>query len=188
MFEIDNNARRLSQSEKQQYLEDGYVTGLPVFSKNAINDIHDWYEELISKLPKEIDINKTNMWHKASKKFYDLCRTPTILDYAGISVPNDMQGKSLKPIIEGGKLERKGQYYHYYEFPHGWHSVKKHYGVRTDGYKLIHYYNDSSEWELFDLNNDPHEMNNIYNDTRYSKTQKELHNLLVELRLLYKEE
>ena len=59
MFEIDNKARRLSQSEKQQYLEDGYVTGLPVFSKNAINDIHDWYEELSSKLPKEIDINKT---------------------------------------------------------------------------------------------------------------------------------
>ena len=81
MFEIDKNARRLSQSEKQQYLDDGYVTGLPVFSKNAINDIHDWYEELSSKLPKEIDINKTNMWHKASKKFYDLCRTPTILDY-----------------------------------------------------------------------------------------------------------
>ena len=81
MFEIDKNARRLSQSEKQQYLEDGYVTGLPVFSENAIKDIHDWYEELSSKLPKEIDINKTNMWHKASKKFYDLCRTPTILDY-----------------------------------------------------------------------------------------------------------
>ena len=72
MFEIDNNARRLSQSEKQQYLEDGYVTGLPVFSENAINDIHNWYEELSSKLPKEIDINKTNMWHKASKKFHDL--------------------------------------------------------------------------------------------------------------------
>ena len=72
MFEIDTNARRLSQSEKQQYLEDGYVTGLPVFSENAIKDIHDWYEELSSKLPKEIDINKTNMWHKASKKFYNL--------------------------------------------------------------------------------------------------------------------
>ena len=46
MFEIDTNARRLSQSEKQQYFEDGYVTGLPVFSENAIKDIHDWYEEL----------------------------------------------------------------------------------------------------------------------------------------------
>ena len=92
MFEIDNNARRLSQSERQQYLEDGYVTGLPVFSKNAINDIHDWYEELISKLPKEIDINKTNMWHKASKKFYDLCRTPTILGYVeDIIGPNFVQ-------------------------------------------------------------------------------------------------
>ena len=78
MFEIDNSARRLFQSEKDQYLKEGYVTGLPVFSKNAISDIHNWYEELSSKLPEEIDINKTNMWHKASKKFHDLCRTPAI--------------------------------------------------------------------------------------------------------------
>jgi hypothetical protein len=53
---------------------------------------------------------------------------------------------------------------------------------------LIHYYNDSSEWELFDLKNDPHEMKNVYNDSKYAKTQKELHELLIELRLLYKEE
>ena len=46
-----------------------------------LNDLHHWYDELSSKLPSDIDINKTNMWHKASKKFYDLCRTPTILDY-----------------------------------------------------------------------------------------------------------
>ena len=81
MFEIDNSARRLFQSEKDQYLKEGYVTGLPVFSENAIRDIHNWYEELSSKLPEEIDINKTNMWHKASKKFHDLCRTPAILNY-----------------------------------------------------------------------------------------------------------
>ena len=81
MFEIDQKARRLSKSEKDQYLNEGYVTGLPVFSENAVKDLHDWYEELSSKLPKDIDINKTNMWHKASKKFHDLCRTPAILDY-----------------------------------------------------------------------------------------------------------
>ena len=81
MFEIDQKARRLFKSEKDQYLNEGYVTGLHVFSENAVKDLHDWYEELSSKLPKDIDINKTNMWHKASKKFYDLCRTPTILDY-----------------------------------------------------------------------------------------------------------
>ena len=79
MFEIDQNARRLTQTEKDQYLNEGYVTGLPVFSKNAIKDLHNWYDELSSKLPSEIDINKTNMWHKASKKFHDLCRTSCLL-------------------------------------------------------------------------------------------------------------
>ena len=81
MFEIDSKARRLSQSEKNQYLNEGYVTGLPVFSESAVKDLHNWYNELSSKLPNHIDINKTNMWHKASKKFHDLCRTSTILDY-----------------------------------------------------------------------------------------------------------
>ena len=58
MFEIDQNARRLSDEEKEQYIKEGYVTGLPVFSENAVDDLHDWYEELSSKLPKDIDINK----------------------------------------------------------------------------------------------------------------------------------
>ena len=81
MFEIDKKARRLTQEEKEQYIDEGYVTGLPVFSENAVGDLHNWYDELSSKLPSNIDINKTNMWHKASKKFHDLCRTPAILDY-----------------------------------------------------------------------------------------------------------
>ena len=80
MFEIDQNARRLTQTEKEQYLNEGYVTGLPVFSTNAIKDLHNWYDELSSNTS-EIDINKTNMWHKASKKFHDICRTSAILDY-----------------------------------------------------------------------------------------------------------
>ena len=67
MFEIDSKARRLSQSEKNQYLNEGYVTGLPVFSESAVKDLHNWCNELSSKLPDHIDINKTNMWHKASK-------------------------------------------------------------------------------------------------------------------------
>ena len=154
---------------------------------------HGWYDKrfmyeeslitpLIIKLPNKDSASINN------DLVMNLDFAPTILDYAGIPAPKDMQGKSLKPVIEGGKLKRKGQYYHYYEFPHGWHSVKKHYGVRTDNFKLIHYYNDSSEWELFDLKNDPQEMNNIYNDTKYNSKQKELHELLIELRLLYKEE
>ena len=110
---------------------------------------------------------------------------PTILDYAGIKAPEDMQGKSLRPTIEGNGFDRKGQYYHYYEFPHGWHNVKKHYGLRTKDYKLIHYYNDVNEWEMFDLKNDPNEMRNIYGEEDYSNKQKELHVLLEDLRVSY---
>ncbi len=113
---------------------------------------------------------------------------PTILDYAGVEIPKDMQGKSLRPSIEGAKLDRKGQYYHYYEFPYGWHLVKKHYGVRTDSFKLIHYYHDVDEWEMYDLKNDPQEMNNIYGDSSYVVIQNDLHKLLNELRAEYKEE
>ncbi len=112
---------------------------------------------------------------------------PTILDYAGAEIPKDMQGRSLKPSIEGKGFDRKGQYYHYYEFPYGWHLVKKHYGVRTASFKLIHFYDDANEWEMYDLKNDPQEMNNIYGNPSHEKRQKELHNLLIELRLKYKE-
>jgi arylsulfatase A-like enzyme len=112
---------------------------------------------------------------------------PTILDYAGIEIPRDMQGHSLKPSIEGKGLSRKGQYYHYYEFPYGWHLVKKHYGVRTNSYKLIHYYDDADEWEMYDLKNDPQEMTNIYSVAGYEETQADLHKLLIELREEYKE-
>ena len=69
MFEIDQNARRLSDEEKEQYIKEGYVTGLPVFSENAINDLHNWYDELSSKLPQDIDINKTNIGTKLVKNF-----------------------------------------------------------------------------------------------------------------------
>ena len=70
----------------------------------------------------------------------------TFLEAAGIRPPDDMQGKSLLPLLKGEKVEwRDALYYHYYEYP-GAHSVKRHYGVRTDRYKLIHFYNDIDEW------------------------------------------
>ena len=58
---------------------------------------------------------------------------------------------------------RTSLYYHFYEYP-AEHAVKRHYGVCTDRYKLIHFYNDIDVWELYDLQNDPMEMHNIYNE------------------------
>lgn len=81
MFEISKNARRLLESEKKQYNDEGYITGLPVFSEKAKEDLHNFFLSLSTRLDESIDLNQTNMWHKASKKFYNLCRTKAILDY-----------------------------------------------------------------------------------------------------------
>ncbi len=87
----------------------------------------------------------------------------TFLELAGAPVPEDIQGESYLPLLKGEKPAdwRKSLYYHYYEYP-AEHNVKKHYGVRTDRYKLIHFYDDIDAWELYDLQNDPAEMNNLY--------------------------
>ena len=81
MYQISDEVRRLTNKEKQQYSEQGYVKNLPVFSHDGALELQGLFEELSSRLPSDVDINKTNMWHKASKKFHDLCRTPEILDY-----------------------------------------------------------------------------------------------------------
>ena len=111
---------------------------------------------------------------------------PTFLDIAGVKVPKDMHGESLLPLLKGKKAKkwRKGLYYHYYEHPSE-HSVNKHYGVRTDRYKLIYFYGDVDAWELYDLKNDPSEMNNIYGQVGTEKITKELFSELERLEKQY---
>lgn len=133
---------------------------------------HGWYDKrfmyeeslrtpLLIRYPKEIRPNQV-----CDKMVLNLDYAPTFLDFAGLNIPSEMQGESLKGICEGNNSInwRNSIYYHYYEYPHGWHDVKCHYGIRTERYKLIHFYNDIDTWELYDLYNDPHEMNNIYNN------------------------
>jgi len=109
---------------------------------------------------------------------------PTLLDIAGIKAPADMAGASLVPLVAGDKPTawRDSLYYHYYEFPHGWHRVRPHYGVRTERYKLIHFYGDLDYWELYDLQTDPKELNNLYADESFSAIRAELHRKLNALR------
>lgn len=114
----------------------------------------------------------------------------TFLDVAKAEIPADMQGKSLVPVLQGKTPDdwRKSVYYHYYEYP-GAHSVRKHYGVRTERYKLIHFYEgDVNEWELYDLENDPNELKSVYNSAGYEKVQEDMHAELRRLREQYKDD
>jgi len=111
---------------------------------------------------------------------------PTFLDFAGVEIPSEIQGKSMKPLLANEKnVEwRDGIYYHYYEFPNE-HMVKRHYGIRTDKYKLIHFYNDIDEWEFYDLATDPDEMNNLIDSQEHAALIDSLKTELVKLQEKY---
>lgn len=154
---------------------------------------HGWfdkrfmYEEsfrtpLLIRYPKMIQAGSTN-----EDLVQNIDFAPTVLDIAGAEIPSGFQGISLVPLLKNKKKEwRDALYYHYYEYP-GIHMVKRHYGVRTDRYKLIRFYYDIEAWELYDLEKDPQELNNIYDQSVYKEVQAQLHKRLEELRVQYKD-
>ncbi|MDB4637650.1 sulfatase [bacterium] len=109
----------------------------------------------------------------------------TFLDIAGADIPADMQGRSLVPVIKGKTPQdwRTALYYHYYEYP-GPHSVRRHFGVRTKEHKLMHYYN-LDEYELYDMQRDPDELNSVYDDPNYEKVANDLKRRVKEFQDLY---
>lgn len=106
---------------------------------------------------------------------------PTFLDAAGIKIPEEMQGRSFAPLLRGESPAdwRESIYYHYYD--HGLHGVPRHDGVRTERYKLIHFYTDDV-WEFYDLKEDPHEINNLYGNGEFEDTIDKLREELERLR------
>jgi len=112
----------------------------------------------------------------------------TFLEAAQIEAPGDMQGESLIPLMKGNvkNWTRDAVYYHYYEYP-AVHMVKRHYAIVTKEYKLVHFYYDVDEWELYDRLKDPQEMNNVYDDPAYETTVSKLHKELDALRVKYKD-
>ncbi len=152
---------------------------------------HGWYDKrfmyeeslrtpILMRYPKEI-MKGTEI----NQLIQNLDFAPTFLDYAGIKIPKDLQGKSFRKIVNQTHSEwRDAIYYTYYEYP-SVHMVKRHYGVRTDRYKLMHFYYDIDEWEMYDLEEDPSEMNNIYGDPEYDNIKEMMHKRLVEMRNKY---
>ncbi|MFK7844706.1 MAG: sulfatase [Rhodothermales bacterium] len=152
---------------------------------------HGWYDKrwmyeeslrtpFIVKWPGHIEPGSVNEDFVSNLDF-----AATFLDLAGIETPANMQGKSLKPIFLGETPEnwRKTHYYQYYEYPAS-HCVQRHYGVRSEQHKLIYFYL-LDEWELFDLDADPNEMNSVYDDPAYSDVLAEMKIELDRLRTEY---
>ena len=115
----------------------------------------------------------------------------TILDAAGVAHDPRMQGRSFFGELAGGEaLERPGMYYRYWEHGDSFHNAPAHYGYRSERYKIIYFYNDGlgventgsftypSEWELYDLAEDPDELRNVYDDPAYRSVRVEMQRLL----------
>ena len=113
---------------------------------------------------------------------------PTLLELAGIEIPDSMQGTSFLPQLKSNFEDvREAVYYHYYEYPK-WHMVQPHYGIRTKRFKLIHFYYSMDQWELYDLDSDPYEMNNLYKDPKYKNLIKALKKKLKLLQIQFQDD
>lgn len=109
------------------------------------------------------------------------------LDLAGVDVPDAFQGRSFRSLLHGETPDdwRQAMYYRYWMHK-AHHNVYAHYGVRTKRHKLIYYYSDAlgqagavdetyePEWELFDLETDPYELNSVYDHPAYAGTVETL--------------
>ncbi len=190
---VDDNVGRLLDYLEKSGLAENTIVFYTSDQGFYLGD-HGWfdkrfmYEEslrmpLMVRYPKVIEPGSVN-----EDIVLNLDFAPTFLDLAGVTKPEDMQGRSIRPLLrsKAPKDWPTSMYYHYYEYP-AVHSVKRHYGVRTKRYKLIHFYHDIDEWELYDLEKDPREMKNVYNDPAYAGTVKQLKAELQRLRRKYKD-
>lgn len=152
---------------------------------------HGWYDKrwmyeesfrtpLLVRWPGTIEPGSVNM-----DLVQNLDYAQTFLDICKAKQPTDMQGRSLLSLLKGETPEdwRKSIYYQYYEFP-GSHNVRRHYGVRNHRHKLIHFYMIDG-WELYDLQNDPTEINSVYGEPEYEQIRNVMKKELIRLRKKY---
>ena len=114
---------------------------------------------------------------------------PTLLEFAGVSAPADMQGKSFAKLVTETNMDtawRSSVYYHYYEYPQP-HKVPAHFGIRTMKYKLIRFYGPFDTWELYDLQADQSEMQNLYGKPGYEKITGDMMKELIDAANQYKD-
>jgi arylsulfatase A-like enzyme len=184
---IDDNVGRLLDYLDQSGLADNTIV-IYTSDQGMYLGEHDWfdkrwmYEEslhmpFLVRWPGHVKPGTTSEGMILNVDF-----APTLLDAAGEKTPADMQGRSFLPLLRGEtpKDWRTTMYYRYYHYPQD-HKVQPHYGVRDERYKLI-YFNKIDAWELYDLQYDPHELHNLYDDPKHADTVKKLKAELEKLR------
>ncbi len=190
---VDENVGRLLDYLEQNGLMDNTIIVYTSDQGFYLGE-HGWFDKrfiydesfktpLLVQWPGKIAAGSQN-----TKMVQNLDFAQTFLEAAGVNAPADMQGESLIPLLQGNDQEwtRESVYYHYYEYP-GVHAVKRHYGIVTEDFKLVKFYYDVEEWELYDRKNDPMELRNVYHDPAYAETVKILHEQLSDLRIKYKD-
>ena len=188
---VDDNVGRLLDYLDESGLTENTVVFYTSDQGFYLGD-HSWFDKrfmyeqslrmpLLVRYPREIKAGSVN-----SDIVLNLDFAETFLDFAGAVKPGDMQGRSMRRLLRGKSPGdwRKSMYYHYYEYP-AVHMVKRHYGVRTKRYKLMHFYYDIDAWELYDLEKDPNELNNVYDEPDYAGVAAELKGELKRLRKEY---
>jgi arylsulfatase A-like enzyme len=189
---VDDNVGRMLDYLDEQGLTENTIVVYTSDQGFFLGD-HGWYDKrfmyeeslrmpFVIRYPKAIEAGSVN-----DDMILNVDFAPTFLDFADVDAPEIFQGTSFRPLVEGTRPEgwQSSMYYRYWmHLAH--HNVYAHYGVRTLKHKLIYYYADAlgqpgavddtkePEWELFDLEKDPREMNSVYGDPEYAEVVSEL--------------
>jgi arylsulfatase A-like enzyme len=203
---VDDNVGRLLDYLDAEGLRDNTVVIYTSDQGFFLGD-HGWYDKrfmyeeclrmpFLARYPRLIKPGTVNRDMVLNIDF-----APTFLDMAGQKAPSWIQGHSFAPQL-GGRTPagwRTSMYYWYWMHLGGGHTVTAHYGVRTHRYKLIYYYGQAlgkrgavdkatpPEWEMFDLEKDPREMKNVYDDPSYARVRDELKTELSRLKKEYED-
>jgi arylsulfatase A-like enzyme len=188
LLSVDENVGRVLDELDAQGIADDtivvYTSDNGFFlGEHGLFDKRLMYEEsirvpLLLRYPFRIDGARVDDAHQV----LNVDIAPTLLELAGVPVPGWMHGRSLVPLLEGRDVPWRDAFlYEYYEYP-AEHCVRKHRGIRTPLWKLIHYWEQPEEWELFDLRTDPAETTNVVNRPELAATVVRLKDRFAELR------
>lgn len=181
---IDDNVGRVMEYLKENDLDDNTIV-IYTSDQGFYLGEHGWfdkrfmYEEsfrtpLVMRWPDKIKSGSVS-----DQPVMNLDIGETLLEAAGVEIPEDMEGESFLPILEGKTPDDWRKYVYYQYYANDEHNVPKHIGVRSDRYKLIYFF-ERDDWELYDLKEDKLELNNVYGDEDYASVQESMLEVLKE--------